>query len=102
MKALEHNLGYSFKNESLFNIVFESSKEIVEELFSYICDSSRAKCVLPRERAIAEAFGYALREDTVLLLGKGHERRILRDGVSIPFCEREILEQIQEGKYGKI
>lgn len=82
--------------------VFESSKEIVEELFSYICDSSRAKCVLPRERAIAEAFGYALREDTVLLLGKGHERRILRDGVSIPFCEREILEQIQEGKYGKI
>ena len=80
----------------------ESSSDIARELHSYFSDAARAICVLPRERAILHAFRRSRAGDVILLLGKGHERTIVRNGVRYKLDEREILEKIQQEEYGKI
>lgn len=53
------------------------------------CDECFDRC-----EAIARVYSMALEGDIVLLAGKGHERYQLISGKNQPFCERDILEEL--------
>ncbi len=71
--------------------VSESREEIIDELYSYFSDKSKAKTEPDRTRAISLALSLSKEGDTIVLLGKGHERFLLREGERILFDEREIV-----------
>lgn len=98
--ACERTFDFTILTED--DSICESAKSVVDELYSYFFDRTRCDRVLPRERAILEAFSHAAEGDTILLLGKGHENTIVRQGKREPFDERAILTEIEAGKYGKI
>jgi UDP-N-acetylmuramoyl-L-alanyl-D-glutamate--2,6-diaminopimelate ligase len=50
-----------------------------------------------RREAVSRALGLAKRGDTVLLLGKGHERSIIYGGGPIPWLEAQVAREILEG-----
>ena len=50
-----------------------------------------------RREAIGRAFGLAKRGDTVLLLGKGHERSIVYSAGPVPWLEARVAREILEG-----
>lgn len=70
---------------------FEPAEKICEEIFLHFRDKRRALIVTDRAYAIAKAVSLAHRGDTVVLLGKGHERFQLTEGRRVPFSERAIL-----------
>ncbi len=69
--------------------------DICEEIYSYFSDKTFVKIEPDREKAIKYAVKYAKEGDVVLLLGRGHEKTIVEDGVKKHFSEREIIEKIQ-------
>lgn len=69
----------------------EEREHILSQMLAY---AHRRECFISvpdRTEAIMTAHSLARAGDTVLLLGKGHEQFLVRDGVRIPFSEREIL-----------
>ncbi len=69
----------------------EGRESILSQMLAY---AHRRKCFISvpdRAEAIMTAHSLARAGDTVLLLGKGHEQFLVRDGLRIPFSEREIL-----------
>jgi UDP-N-acetylmuramoyl-L-alanyl-D-glutamate--2,6-diaminopimelate ligase len=73
----------------------EDPAQIVREILSGVSGSGRtAEAVLDRREAIERALSLARPGDTVLIAGKGHERRqIFRDRI-IPFDDREVAREI--------
>ena len=69
----------------------EPREDILSEMLSYARDASVFVCIPDRAEAIRHACSISRPGDTVLLLGKGHEQFLVRGGLRIPFCEREIL-----------
>lgn len=49
---------------------------------------------LDREKAIQKAIGFAERDDIVLILGKGHEKTILRAEGAVPFEDLKVAKKI--------
>lgn len=49
---------------------------------------------LDREKAIQEAIGLAKKDDIVLILGKGHEKTILRAEGAVPFEDLKVAKKI--------
>lgn len=72
----------------------EDRESILAELLSYVRSPDRVTAVPDRAEAIRVAYDLSRRGDTILLLGKGHERFLVRDGERIPFSEREILKSL--------
>lgn len=64
------------------------------------CNSSNFAVVSGRKEAIFFALSIAEKGDTVLLLGKGHEKYQITSKGKIPFDEREIIKEYlnQDGK----
>ncbi len=68
----------------------EDPSSIAEMILSGLESRKRARVVLDRERAIAEAIGEAREGDAVLVAGKGHEcGQIFRER-TLPFDDREV------------
>lgn len=76
---------------------FEDRESILAELFSYVRFPDRVTVVADRAEAIRLSYEISRPGDTVLLLGKGHEQFLLRDGERVPFSEREILKSLGKG-----
>ena len=72
----------------------EPAENICEEIAGYMLDRSFVKIIMDREEAIKFAIGIASDNDTVLLLGKGHEEFQLIGKNRIPFSERKIIESL--------
>ena len=53
-------------------------------------------CVNDRREAILYALGEARENDIVLLIGKGHERYMEKNGRKLPFCEADIINEFKE------
>ncbi len=53
---------------------------------------------LDREKAIGKAIGMASSGDLVLILGKGHEKTILRGDKAVPFEDVKVVEGVLRGK----
>ncbi len=53
---------------------------------------------LDREKAIRKAIGMAKAGDLVLILGKGHEKTILRGDKAVPFEDIKVAEKVLRGK----
>ncbi|MBP5657449.1 MAG: UDP-N-acetylmuramoyl-L-alanyl-D-glutamate--2,6-diaminopimelate ligase [Clostridia bacterium] len=53
-------------------------------------------CVNDRREAILYALGEARENDIVLLIGKGHERYMEKNGRKLPFCEIDIINEFKE------
>ena len=70
---------------------FEPVERICDEILTHFRDKRRACILTDRSYAIAKAVSLAKRGDTVVLLGKGHERFQLSNGKRVPFSERAIL-----------
>ena len=70
---------------------FEEPAAITEEIYGFYKDKSVCRVIPDRTEAVAYAVGLARAGDTVLLLGKGHERFQLEKGVKRPFSERALL-----------
>lgn len=73
----------------------EDPAEIAREIVAGIAGSGgAAEVVLDRREAIARALSLARPGDTVLIAGKGHERRqIFKDRI-VPFDDREVAREI--------
>ena len=69
----------------------EDRKEITSELYSYFQCKEKAHIVTERENAILHALSISKEGDMIFLLGKGHEKFLVRNGVKHPFDEREIV-----------
>jgi UDP-N-acetylmuramoyl-L-alanyl-D-glutamate--2,6-diaminopimelate ligase len=53
---------------------------------------------LDREKAIRKAIGMAKAGDLVLILGKGHEKTILRGDKAVPFEDIKVAEKVLKEK----
>lgn len=53
---------------------------------------------LDREKAIRKAIGMAKAGDLVLILGKGHEKTILRGDKAVPFEDIKVAEKVLKGE----
>ncbi len=80
------------------NPELEDPYEICRDIFSHFSCTDRVKIIVDRREAIVEALKIANVGDTVMLLGKGHEEYMSVRGKRIPFSEREILGEIQNGR----
>jgi len=61
------------------------------------CRQGESLLLIPdRREAICRAFSLARKADTVLLLGKGHERSIIYADGPIPWLEAEVAQEILE------
>jgi UDP-N-acetylmuramoyl-L-alanyl-D-glutamate--2,6-diaminopimelate ligase len=81
----------------------EEPREILEQIAAGClredpgCRKNDSLLLIPdRREAISRAFGLALKGDTVLLLGKGHEGSIIYAGGPIPWQEAEVAREILE------
>lgn len=72
------------REESLKNILLDIKKGMGKR-------AEDAIVCLERKEAIWKAMDIAKSGDVVLLLGKGHETYIEKEGKRIPFCEKEIV-----------
>ncbi|MBR2611927.1 MAG: UDP-N-acetylmuramyl-tripeptide synthetase [Clostridia bacterium] len=70
----------------------ERREDIIEQLYCAFTDKCKAIVEPDRRRAIVLALSLAKEGDTVFLLGKGHERYLIRAGIEIPFSEKEIVQ----------
>jgi UDP-N-acetylmuramoyl-L-alanyl-D-glutamate--2,6-diaminopimelate ligase len=68
--------------------------EIAQTLASSGFDPSRVERIADRRSAIARAFEYARREDTVLLAGKGTEQSIVIGTTHHPWDERTVAREL--------
>ena len=75
----------------------ESFDSIASDILSGI-KSQRATVIRDRERAIAHALDLASCGDVVALIGKGHEKYIIKNGCYTPFDERNIVNRILKEK----
>ena len=70
----------------------ESVDNICADIYNAIADNSIVKIITDRECAIKFAIEFANENDTILLLGKGHEEFQLIGDRKIPFSERDIIK----------
>ena len=89
-KALERLFDVSVLTED--DTHDEKREDIIAQMYSAFVDKDKALVEPDRERAIVLALSIAKEGDTVLLLGKGHERYLIREGVRIPFSEKKIVQ----------
>ena len=79
----------------------EDPDAILEEILRGI-DKEKPYCVIKdRRQAIAYAVEHAFPGDVLLLAGKGHEEYEIRDGMRLPFSEREIVAACLAARRGK-
>ncbi|MBP3592278.1 MAG: UDP-N-acetylmuramyl-tripeptide synthetase [Clostridia bacterium] len=69
----------------------ESVLGICAQIYAAFDDKTKARIVTDRAAAIRYAFSLCRPGDTLLLLGKGHERVQKMKGKSLPFSERSIV-----------
>ena len=83
----------------------EERMKILDEIASGIegfRESENLLLIPDREEAIRRALAIARENDTVVLLGKGHEESIIYDGYSIQWDEKKVAERIlKEMGYGE-
>ncbi len=70
----------------------ENPYSITNSIYSAFIDKTCAKVIQSRYEAIKYAVAISNPADAVLLLGKGHEDFIIRNGVKLPFAEKDILD----------
>lgn len=73
---------------------FEPAESICRDIYNAISEKGKAKIITDRKEAILFAIEFARPKDTVLLLGKGHERYQVIGNEKIPFSEKEIIESL--------
>ncbi len=72
----------------------ESVITVCADIYSNFSDKTRARIVPARIDAIKYAISCTKKGDTILLLGKGHEKNIKIDGLIGQFSERDILDML--------
>lgn len=72
---------------------FEDPEVIADEIEGYLGDMPHMK-IVGRWEAVAWVAEHAQPGDIVLLAGKGHEHYINIQGKHLPFCERDIIQQV--------
>ncbi|MBE6536508.1 MAG: UDP-N-acetylmuramyl-tripeptide synthetase [Ruminococcaceae bacterium] len=72
----------------------EAPEKICNDIYSSLTDKSKARIITDREAAIRYAVSRAEPSDTVLLLGKGHEKFQIIGNEKIPFSEGEIIKSL--------
>ncbi len=78
----------------------ESLKDILKDILDGMTKEEKRSVIADRERAIERALESLSEEDTLLLLGKGHEEYLIGKNGSEPFSEREIVFAYLEKHYG--
>jgi UDP-N-acetylmuramoyl-L-alanyl-D-glutamate--2,6-diaminopimelate ligase len=77
----------------------ESEESIVDDILRGIPSDvlSRTQVILDRKKAIELALSLARRGDIVLVLGKGHEEYMLKNGVKTYFSDQDIVSDCLRG-----
>ena len=57
---------------------------------------------LDRKKAIRLALSFAKKEDIVLIAGKGHERRQQFSKMSIPFNDKDFVNELYKERLGQL
>ena len=74
----------------------ETPLVIIRDILSGMAKEEKRRVICNRKTAIEEALSFAREGDTLLLLGKGHEKYIIDKNGESPFCERKIVEDFFE------
>ena len=69
----------------------EPQKQIFDDILAGIADPQAYTLIYDRREAITHALSRLRAEDTLLLLGKGHEEYLLLGDQRLPFSERETV-----------
>ncbi|MBQ6043881.1 MAG: UDP-N-acetylmuramoyl-L-alanyl-D-glutamate--2,6-diaminopimelate ligase [Clostridia bacterium] len=77
------------RDESLGSI----NADIMSGMKNSCCETV---CVNDRREALLYAMREARENDIVLLMGKGHERYMEKNGRKLPFCEADIINEFKE------
>ncbi len=101
-RARDRRKGISLIAEQKFDLsilteddtVYEKTEDICKEMCSYFADKSKCMIITDREKAIRTAAKLSRIGDVILLLGKGHEKSIVRGGAVYPFDEKSIISSI--------
>ena len=72
----------------------EGAHRVCSEMISQFKSRSKALMILDRYDAIKYAIEYSWEDDVIFLLGRGHENKIIQNGVEIDFSERNIVQQL--------
>lgn len=73
---------------------YEPPISVCADIYGAFIDKTRAKIIPDRASAIDYAMKIASRGDTVLILGRGHEKNISIMGESVPFSDIEYIEKL--------
>lgn len=72
----------------------EMTSDIIGEIMQGIKNAGNVRVIADRRDAIRAATDFAQPGDTVMILGKGHEKYIHRGGEKIPFSDAEEIKRI--------
>jgi UDP-N-acetylmuramoyl-L-alanyl-D-glutamate--2,6-diaminopimelate ligase len=76
----------------------EDLDEINQQIYQGVVRKEKVKIIDDREEAIREALGKAGEDDTVVLVGKGHENYQIIGRKKFHFSEKEIVENFLKEK----
>lgn len=92
------NIVTSLSNKAIITIDDlhnEDPKQIVEDMLDGITNRNY-EVILDRKQAIKKGISYLRENDSLLILGKGHEEFIIIKDNKIPFQDREVVLEILE------
>lgn len=75
---------------------FEDPMAIIDDIANEFNDKSKVLKIADRKEAIEKAYDTATDGDIIVLAGKGHEKYQLICGKRLPFCEKEILLELDK------
>ena len=75
---------------------FENEDEICQQIYGNFKNKSKAKILTDRRLAIEYALSIAKGGDTIAILGKGGEERIIKNGICIPYSDEETITALKK------
>ena len=75
---------------------YEDTKQIVNDMLENI-KNTNFEVILDRKEAIKKGISLLKNNDTLLILGKGHEEFMIIKDMKIPFQDSKIVKQIIDG-----
>ena len=107
-KIIRYEIGKTTGKESDISIIttdnprYDNNKEIIKDIEKGLKKTKgKYKIIENRKEAIIYALKNAQQNDTILILGKGHEKYQEIKGKKYSFDEKKIVNEYKKGKNGK-
>lgn len=75
---------------------YEKPEDIIEDVCDGIKNYNNYETIVDRKLAIERALNLAKPGDVVAILGKGNENYLEINGEKLPYCDKDVVEQVKE------